>query len=414
MALNRSQTGGVSHLNPSQATTRVDSQQIITVQAANKYGLSPQTLWGIYGTETTFGANTSDSSAGAQGPMQFEPATWHKYGGGRNVRSFDAAMPAAAHYLHDLGADGNPTSAATIAAVNAYNGNGGGSNASTTYFQSVLKLGSQLSVSGVNATTPSTTNTTGGSGGNLGSPLEILTDIVTGNISDLAATLAMAVAVGVKDAAVGFGDLVVVPLWHRNQEAIWYYYENCLLPGKGATHPAWQTLPINAAFWGFGYALLFTDPESDSPLKIASPRKSRIARHVRRLQSVPARQALTKPSEVAARTAKKPKVQSSKVRVSHLGTLNTTRNRPVTVTGTLGGSNRVTGTGPGPNQPGTASSEAIRQVGSLTQSQAQQATGAQPHAGNSNGRNAHPDSGSNSQGRPAARPEFRRRRNPRT
>lgn len=406
--------GGVSKLDPGQATTRVDGQQIIAVQAANKYGLSPQTLWGIYGTETSFGANTSVSSAGAKGPMQFMDATWAKYGGGRNVTSFDAAMPAAAHYLHDLGANSNPTSPATIAAVNAYNGNGGGSDANTSYFQSVLKLGSQLAVSGVNATTAaSTTNSGSNSGSNLGSPLEVLTDIVTGNISDLAATLALAVAVGIKDVAVGFGDLIVVPLWHRNQEAVWYYYENCLLPEKGATNPAWQTIPINAAFWGFGYALLFTDPDSEKPFKPASPRRSRIARHVRKLQSLPARQSLTKPSDVAARTAKKPKVQSSKVAVMHVGTFNTVRNRPIRVTG--GTNSDTTGARSG-TEPGKASSAPIRQVGTLNREteNTSQAQAPESHQSNSGGGVTHSNSSGDSQRRPAARSRVGRGRNART
>ncbi len=66
-------------------------------EAARKYGVDPKILWGLYGTETSFGKNTSRSSAGAVGPFQFEPAT--AKGMGVNPYDFKSAAFGAARYL---------------------------------------------------------------------------------------------------------------------------------------------------------------------------------------------------------------------------------------------------------------------------------------------------------------------------
>ena len=54
--------------------------------------------------ETKFGKLRSASAAGAQGPMQFMPATWHRYGLGGNVQDPHDAIFGAANYLHASGA----------------------------------------------------------------------------------------------------------------------------------------------------------------------------------------------------------------------------------------------------------------------------------------------------------------------
>jgi hypothetical protein len=77
----------------------------------------------VYGTETGFGSNVKESSAGAKGPFQFIDSTAHLYK--VNVLDFTSSAFGAAHYLHDLGADTNPNSAATHAALNKYSGGGG-------------------------------------------------------------------------------------------------------------------------------------------------------------------------------------------------------------------------------------------------------------------------------------------------
>jgi membrane-bound lytic murein transglycosylase B len=54
--------------------------------------------------ESAFGKVRNVSTAGAQGPMQFVPATWHAYGLGGNVRDPHDAILGAANYLSANGA----------------------------------------------------------------------------------------------------------------------------------------------------------------------------------------------------------------------------------------------------------------------------------------------------------------------
>ena len=54
--------------------------------------------------ESAFGKIRTDSAAGAQGPMQFMPATWRQYGLGGNVHDDRDAIMGAANYLHRSGA----------------------------------------------------------------------------------------------------------------------------------------------------------------------------------------------------------------------------------------------------------------------------------------------------------------------
>jgi Transglycosylase SLT domain len=54
--------------------------------------------------ESKFGKLRSASAAGAQGPMQFLPATWQRYGLGGNVHDAHDAILGAANYLHASGA----------------------------------------------------------------------------------------------------------------------------------------------------------------------------------------------------------------------------------------------------------------------------------------------------------------------
>ena len=54
--------------------------------------------------ESAFGRMRNHSTAGAQGPMQFIPATWAAYGMGGNIRDPHDAILGAANYLHANGA----------------------------------------------------------------------------------------------------------------------------------------------------------------------------------------------------------------------------------------------------------------------------------------------------------------------
>ena len=122
-------------------------QQDVVWSAAQKYGISPQTLWGIYGAESGYGTNEGPSSQGALGPFQFLPSTGARYGltsgpgDTGSIWNFTAAADAAANYLKNgLHANASPNSPQTIAALNGYNGNKGGTTM-TAYAQQVIAAG---------------------------------------------------------------------------------------------------------------------------------------------------------------------------------------------------------------------------------------------------------------------------------
>lgn len=71
--------------------------------AAEQFGVEWTHLAAIHLTETRMGRIRGVSSAGAQGPMQFMPATWEAYGEG-DVDDPADAIRAAARYLVDHGA----------------------------------------------------------------------------------------------------------------------------------------------------------------------------------------------------------------------------------------------------------------------------------------------------------------------
>jgi membrane-bound lytic murein transglycosylase B len=76
-------------------------------EAEDEFGVEWEYLAAINLVETGIGRIRGDSSAGAQGPMQFIPSTWERFGEG-DVRDPHDAIQAAARYLaHNGGADGN-------------------------------------------------------------------------------------------------------------------------------------------------------------------------------------------------------------------------------------------------------------------------------------------------------------------
>ena len=75
--------------------------------AGTRYGIPWTVLAAIGQVESGFGANDGPSSAGALGPMQFEPSTWALYGAGGNIMDPADAIPAAARLLVANGAPGN-------------------------------------------------------------------------------------------------------------------------------------------------------------------------------------------------------------------------------------------------------------------------------------------------------------------
>ncbi len=82
--------------------------------------------------ESKFGKLRSASAAGAQGPMQFMPATWRRYGLGGDVHAAHDAILGAANYLHTSGAPRD-----LRRALHAY-------NPSAAYVDAVLRYARQI------------------------------------------------------------------------------------------------------------------------------------------------------------------------------------------------------------------------------------------------------------------------------
>lgn len=135
----------------------------------------------------------------------------------------------------------------------------------------------------------------------------------------------------IKFPAVLVGDYLIIPAWHWNQRAVMHFQQNILFGDNTGE----VTVGV-AAFWGLGYVLLWGDPDAkgwDRFRKRTDARRSHFARHVQRLQSLPARQRLVKPRDVKAKTAVKPTPTISTVSVEQVGTMATSRPERVKVHG---------------------------------------------------------------------------------
>jgi membrane-bound lytic murein transglycosylase B len=76
-------------------------------KAERRFGVEWEVLAAVMLAETKFGRVKSDSHAGAQGPMQFMPATWKLYVLGGDIQDPRDAVMAAANYLRATGAPGD-------------------------------------------------------------------------------------------------------------------------------------------------------------------------------------------------------------------------------------------------------------------------------------------------------------------
>ena len=72
--------------------------------AQRRFGVAWNVLAAVNLVESDFNKLQNDSIVGAQGPMQFMPATWAGYGLGGNIHDPHDAILAAANYLHASGA----------------------------------------------------------------------------------------------------------------------------------------------------------------------------------------------------------------------------------------------------------------------------------------------------------------------
>jgi membrane-bound lytic murein transglycosylase B len=69
------------------------------LEAQRRFGIRWQLLAAINFVESDFGRARTTARADAQGPMQFEPATWRRYGMGGDVYSSHDSILAAANLL---------------------------------------------------------------------------------------------------------------------------------------------------------------------------------------------------------------------------------------------------------------------------------------------------------------------------
>ena len=76
-------------------------------EAQRRFGVSWDILAAVNFVETAFGKVHSPSTAGAQGPMQFLPATWRAYGLGGDIHDSRDSILGAANYLRASGAPGS-------------------------------------------------------------------------------------------------------------------------------------------------------------------------------------------------------------------------------------------------------------------------------------------------------------------
>ena len=73
-------------------------------EGGRRFGVRWQLLAAVNFVESAFGRVKNASSAGAQGPMQFMPATWRRYGLGGDINDPHDSILGAANYLAANGA----------------------------------------------------------------------------------------------------------------------------------------------------------------------------------------------------------------------------------------------------------------------------------------------------------------------
>src|SRR5438309_2285871 len=96
-------------------------------EAERRFQVPWSVLAAVNFVESKFGKLRSASAAGAQGPMQFMPATWRRYGLGGDVDDPHDAILGAANYLRASGAPNH-----LRRALHAY-------NPSSSYVDAVLR-----------------------------------------------------------------------------------------------------------------------------------------------------------------------------------------------------------------------------------------------------------------------------------
>lgn len=129
----------------STATSHIPAGYLMLYEAAAQRCPMPWTILAAVGqVESDQGRDAGVSAAGAVGPMQFEPATWARWGvdgdgdGVEDPREAADAIPAAADYLCSLGVTRNPHNA--LISFNCGNAGPACQTASAGYAATVLAI----------------------------------------------------------------------------------------------------------------------------------------------------------------------------------------------------------------------------------------------------------------------------------
>jgi cell wall-associated NlpC family hydrolase len=127
------------------ATSQIPAAYLTLYQAAaDRCPMTWTILAAVGQVESDQGRDTATSSAGAVGPMQFEPATWARWAvdgdgdGHQNPRDPADAIPGAADYLCALGVEHNPHNA--LVSYNCGNAGPACQTASAGYAATVLAI----------------------------------------------------------------------------------------------------------------------------------------------------------------------------------------------------------------------------------------------------------------------------------
>jgi soluble lytic murein transglycosylase-like protein len=106
---------GLSRITPALQARKIRTKKPVPIgqllryyrQAERRFGVPWEVLASVNFVESGFGKIRTDSAVGAQGPMQFMPATWAAYGLGGDVHDGRDAIMGAANYLAASGASGD-------------------------------------------------------------------------------------------------------------------------------------------------------------------------------------------------------------------------------------------------------------------------------------------------------------------
>jgi hypothetical protein len=145
--------------------------------------------------------------------------------------------------------------------------------------------------------------------------------------------MAQAAAWFLKLIAKAIWDYVIAPVIHWSERAVSFYWVNFFGTGTETGSGFGYQLRNNAGaitilFWSMGYAILWTDGSSASPV---ASHESLFGQGVKNVEGAIARRNLVKPKDVKEKTPSKPTPKVSATPIEMRGTYSVARKRPVTV-----------------------------------------------------------------------------------